>query len=68
MSSPLREFVGSDNVILTPHIIGHTYDVMASLPVAALENVGRVLRGEPPLYTKNPEAVDKWKARLAKIG
>jgi hypothetical protein len=41
---------------------------MASLPVAAKANVERVLRGEPPLYTKNPEAIERWKARLAKIG
>ena len=68
MTSPLREFVGADNVILTPHIIGHSYDVMASLPVAAKANVERVLRGEPPLYTKNPEALERWKARIAKIG
>jgi phosphoglycerate dehydrogenase-like enzyme len=66
-TSPLREFVGADNVILTPHIIGHSKDVMDSLPVAALANVKRVLGGELPLYTKNPEALDKWKARLAQI-
>lgn len=66
-SSPLREFVGADNVILTPHIIGHTFDVMASLPVAALENVSRVLKGEPPLYTKNPEVLERWRERLARL-
>ena len=65
--SPLREFVGSDNVILTPHMIGHSYDVMASLPVAAVENVSRVMKGEPPLYTKNPEVIDRWKERIAKM-
>lgn len=64
-SSPLREFVGADNVILTPHMIGHSHDVMASLPVAAVANVSRVIKGEPPLYTKNPEAIDKWRKRLA---
>ena len=68
MDSPLREFVGADNVILTPHIIGHSYDVMASLPVAARENITRVLHGEPPLYTKNPAVIDRWKARLATLG
>ncbi len=67
VNSPLREFVGSDNVILTPHIIGHTHDVMASLPVAALENIRRVLRNEPPLYTKNPQVIDQWKARLTQL-
>ena len=63
----MREFVGSDNVILTPHIIGHTYDVMASLPVAARENITRVLKGEPPLYTKNPDVLPRWRERLARL-
>lgn len=43
--SPLREFVGANNVILTPHIIGHTSDVMDSLRVAVVENISRVLGG-----------------------
>ncbi len=61
-SSPLRQL---DNVILTPHILGHTKDVMDSLPVAALANVGNVMKGEPPLYTKNPEIIGAWKNRIA---
>jgi len=65
VESPLREFVGADNVILTPHMIGHSYDVMASLPGAAVANVSRVLKGEPPLYPKNPEVIDKWRRRVA---
>ncbi|MEL0084135.1 MAG: hypothetical protein VW985_14005 [Gammaproteobacteria bacterium] len=64
MDHPFREL---DNVILTPHMLGHSRDVMESLPVAAVANVGNVLKGEPPLYTKNPEAIDKWKARLATL-
>ncbi|MGB4442657.1 MAG: NAD(P)-dependent oxidoreductase [Coriobacteriia bacterium] len=66
--SPLRQFVGAGNVILTPHMIGHTKDVMDSLPAAAVENVRRVLEGEPPLYTKNPEVIERWKERLQRIG
>jgi len=56
-----------DNVILTPHMLGHSRDVMNSLPVAAVANVGNVIKGEPPLYTKNPEVVEKWKARIANM-
>ena len=62
---PFREL---DNVILTPHMLGHSKDVMDSLPVAALANVGNVIKGEPPLYTKNPGIIDQWKARIAKMG
>lgn len=62
--SPLREL---DNVILTPHMVGHTQDVFASFPPAAVENITRILRGELPLYCKNPEIAPAWMARLARI-
>lgn len=65
VDSPLREL---DNVILTPHMAGHTHEVMASLPVAMLENARRILRNEAPLYVKNPEVLPKWKERLKKLG
>ena len=63
--SPLRQL---DNVILTPHMVGHTQDVFASLPPAAVENITRILRGEPPLYCKNHEIIPAWKRRLANLG
>jgi D-3-phosphoglycerate dehydrogenase len=63
--SPLRQL---DNVILTPHMVGHTQDVFASFPPAAVENITRILRGEPPLYCKNPEIIPVWKRRLANLG
>lgn len=62
---PFREL---DNVILTPHMLGHSRDVMDSLPVAAVANVGNVIKGEPPLYTKNPEIIAQWKTRIAAMG
>jgi phosphoglycerate dehydrogenase-like enzyme len=62
--SPLREL---DNVILTPHMIGHSRELMAAIPPAAAENVLRVLRGEPPLYVKNPEILPAWRQRLAAL-
>jgi len=59
---------GLDNVILTPHMVGHTQDVFASFPPAAVENITRILRGEPPLYCKNPEVIPAWNRRLADLG
>jgi len=67
MNSPLREFVGADNVILTPHIIGQGHEVMASLRQAIAENVRRLLRGAPALYTKNPEVLARWQERIARL-
>jgi phosphoglycerate dehydrogenase-like enzyme len=57
---PLREL---PNAILTGHAIGHTVDTIAAMPQAALENVARVLRGEPPLSVKNPEILPAWQAK-----
>ncbi len=63
--SPLRQL---DNVILTPHMVGHTQDAFVSFPPAAVENITRILRGEPPLYCKNPEVIPAWHRRLANLG
>ena len=65
LENPLRTL---DNVILTPHMIGHSRELMAALAPAAAENVLRVLRGEPPLYVKNPEVLPAWRQRLAALG
>jgi D-3-phosphoglycerate dehydrogenase len=62
--SPLREL---PNVILTPHMVGHSRELRAAIPPAAAENVLRVLRGEPPLYVKNPEVLPAWRQRLAAL-
>ena len=62
MDSPLRSL---DNVILTPHAVGYTKENVDSLRRAAVENVRRVLAGQPPLYCKNPGAAGKWAARVA---
>ncbi len=63
--SPLRQL---DNVILTPHMVGHTQDAFVSFPPAAVENITRILRGERPLYCKNPEVIPAWQRRLANLG
>jgi D-3-phosphoglycerate dehydrogenase len=60
--SPLR---GLDNVILTPHHIGHTREGDESLEHALQDNVLALLRGEPPRFVRNPEALPGWRARLA---
>jgi len=62
--SPLREL---SNVILTPHMVGHSRELMAALPPTAAENVLRVLRGEPPLYVKNPDILPTWRQRLVAL-
>ena len=62
--SPLRSL---DNVILTSHIIGHAAEMHDSFVAAAVENITRILRGEPPLYTRNPDVLPLWRNRLAHL-
>ena len=62
MDSPLRTL---DNAILTPHMVGHTLELYEALAPAALENITRILRGDLPLYCKNPHIEQKWRERLA---
>src|SRR5262249_59808056 len=45
LDSPLRTL---DNVILTPHMIGHSRQLMAAVPPARAENMLRRLRLAPP--------------------
>jgi phosphoglycerate dehydrogenase-like enzyme len=62
--SPLRSL---DNVILTPHNIGHTREQTQSFVSATCENILRLARGEPPLYFKNLQVLAKWRERLARL-
>lgn len=39
-----------ENVVLTPHIGGRTYDGLRRMGEQTIENVVRALRGEPPLF------------------
>jgi D-3-phosphoglycerate dehydrogenase len=58
--SPLRKL---DNVILTPHQIGHTLEAEASLGPAAVENVVALLKGEVPPRLRNPQVLPLWEQK-----
>lgn len=62
--SPLRTL---DNIILTPHMVGHTREVYEHFVPAALENIRRILRGDLPLYCKNLEVEPRWRQRLVSL-
>ncbi|MEW6435617.1 MAG: NAD(P)-dependent oxidoreductase [Pseudomonadota bacterium] len=63
--SRLREL---SSVILTPHMIGHTAKCNETLCDTAWESICRVARGEPPLFVKNPAAMERWRRRFAYVG
>lgn len=56
-----------DNVILTPHMVGHTQEIFDAIPGAAMDNIDRLLRQETPLYFRNPAVLPRWKDRLARL-
>jgi D-3-phosphoglycerate dehydrogenase len=62
--SPLR---GLRNVILTPHMIGHTIEAHHSLEVATRDNLGRVLNGQPPRYVVNPAVLPAWTKKWRRL-
>ncbi len=62
--SPLR---GLDNVILTPHTVGHTVEGADEFVPVLAENIRRILAGELPLHCPNPQAEPAWRARLARL-
>jgi phosphoglycerate dehydrogenase-like enzyme len=64
-ANPLRTH---PQVIATGHNIAHSAELYDALPPAVLENVTRALRGEPPLYVRNPEVLPRWRERLVRLG
>jgi len=58
--SPLRTL---DNVVLTPHNIGHTSELLDSVRDALVENLRRIAQRRAPLIVKNPEVLSRWLAR-----
>ncbi len=58
--SPLR---GLPNLILTPHMIGHTVEAHHSLEVATRQNLELILSGKPPRYVVNPAVLPAWTAK-----
>jgi D-3-phosphoglycerate dehydrogenase len=63
--SPLR---GLSNVILTPHMIGHTVEAHRSLEVATRGNLARVLASESPRYVVNPAVLPAWTEKWSAKG
>ena len=62
--SPLR---GLNNVILTPHTVGHTVEGADEFVPVLAENIRRILAGRLPLHCANPNAEPAWRARLARL-
>jgi D-3-phosphoglycerate dehydrogenase len=51
--------VGMDNVVLTPHIGGATYDTEANHSRLIADDLARLLAGERPVHIVNPEVLPR---------
>jgi D-3-phosphoglycerate dehydrogenase len=49
--------LGMDNVVLTPHIGGATYDTEVNHTAMIADDIARLLAGERPLHCVNPEVL-----------
>jgi D-3-phosphoglycerate dehydrogenase len=56
---PKDPLLNHPHVIGTPHYAGTTEESLHRVGIAAVEEVLRVLRGEPPKYPVNPEVLKK---------
>jgi D-3-phosphoglycerate dehydrogenase / 2-oxoglutarate reductase len=56
---PKDPLLNHPNVIGTPHYAGTTEESLYRVGIATVEEVLRVLRGEPPKYPVNPEVLKK---------
>jgi len=59
--NPLRRH---PRVIATGHNVGHPQRLYDAMVAAAADNVLRALRGDPPLYVRNPDVLPAWRARV----
>lgn len=50
-----NRFLELDNVIVTPHIAGSTYDVIRRQSAVVADNLARFARGQRPVNLANPE-------------
>jgi D-3-phosphoglycerate dehydrogenase len=61
---PDHPYFSFDNVIVTPHMAGITEESMLAMGIGAASEALRVLAGELPVNLRNPEAVERYRARF----
>ena len=55
--APDHPLCAMNNVVLTPHIGGATYDTEANHSKLIADDVARILRGDKPVNCVNPEVL-----------
>jgi len=63
---PTNPLLQMDNVVLTPHVAGFTYESMRRISEQSTANCLAALKGEIPEFVVNREAIPIWKERFLK--
>lgn len=53
-----------DGLLLTPHLVGHTREMLDSFGPVCLGNVQALLSGQAPSTLMNPDALPAWRLRF----
>ena len=54
-------------MVATGHNIGHSEELYETHPRVAADSTLRALRGEAPRYVRNPEVLEAWRERCARL-
>jgi D-3-phosphoglycerate dehydrogenase len=65
MSNPLVRF---QNVFLSPHMSGHTFEALRATAIQVAEDVRAVLLNQRPRYVANPEVLKSHWQRPPRLG
>jgi len=60
LESPLREL---SNVILTPHMVGHTAETNQTILETAWSSLVNAASWQPPVFIKNPSVLTHWRSK-----
>ncbi len=61
--NPLLDTALEGRTLLSPHTAGVTQEAMWVMPLAQVQNILSVLRGDPPEWIVNPAVIARWKSR-----
>jgi D-3-phosphoglycerate dehydrogenase len=62
---PANPLLAMENVIVSPHVAGFTFEALRRIAQQAAKNCVQALNGEKPDFVVNPAALDLWKTKMA---
>lgn len=63
---PANPLLSMENVIVSPHVAGFTFEALQRIARQAAKNCVQALNGEKPDFVVNPDALTLWQIRVAR--